>query len=168
MILWYIESLHMGLKPCPECAEQIQGAAKVCRYCGYRFDASAELVSVEGLHVSYPAWRFGGLLIYVALAWPLHPDVEGYSYAGNVAQGTALALTILAITGTGFWLGSKWKGRPKTWMRATLSAGAMLTALALAALALVGQGGEQEAAGGLPAAVIAIDRLYVYRSSVGQ
>ena len=25
-------------KPCPECAERVQADAKVCRFCGYRFD----------------------------------------------------------------------------------------------------------------------------------
>lgn len=26
-------------KMCPECAERVKSAAKVCRFCGYRFDA---------------------------------------------------------------------------------------------------------------------------------
>lgn len=26
------------LKKCPDCAESVQGAAKVCRFCGYRFE----------------------------------------------------------------------------------------------------------------------------------
>lgn len=29
-----------GTKTCPQCAEHVQGAALVCRFCGYRFDGT--------------------------------------------------------------------------------------------------------------------------------
>jgi hypothetical protein len=34
-----------GTKTCPECAEHVQGAALVCRFCGYRFDGTPALVA---------------------------------------------------------------------------------------------------------------------------
>ncbi|MYL98601.1 hypothetical protein GR702_12580 [Novosphingobium sp. FGD1] len=41
---------HGTDKVCPDCAEIIKGAAKVCRYCGYRFDqedAAAKLITAS-------------------------------------------------------------------------------------------------------------------------
>lgn len=137
----------MGLKACPDCAEQVQDAAKVCRYCGYTFDAPVARTPIERLRDSNPVWRVGGLVVYLAVAWPWHKGVEEYSRAGNVAQGVALALTILAIVGTGFWLWARWKKRSKTWTRATLSLEAMLVALAVAILASAGRPEEATAAG---------------------
>jgi hypothetical protein len=28
------------MKACPDCTESVQGGARVCRYCGYRFDTA--------------------------------------------------------------------------------------------------------------------------------
>ena len=41
-----MESPTLTTKQCPDCAEQVQQAARVCRHCGYRFDG---LVGVHSL-----------------------------------------------------------------------------------------------------------------------
>lgn len=33
---------HGASKLCPDCAEKVQPAARVCRHCGHRFDAADE------------------------------------------------------------------------------------------------------------------------------
>ena len=39
------------MKQCPDCAESVKRAARVCRYCGYRFDRSS---SEEGVLTDQP------------------------------------------------------------------------------------------------------------------
>lgn len=37
------EQAASGMKTCPACAEQVQGAAQVCRFCGYSFATASPL-----------------------------------------------------------------------------------------------------------------------------
>ena len=42
------DSSSPGYKRCPDCAEEVPALARVCRYCGYRFDAVGEPASLLG------------------------------------------------------------------------------------------------------------------------
>jgi hypothetical protein len=41
-------------KRCPECAEVVQSAAKVCRYCGHRFSEQSESEAILAAPVQHP------------------------------------------------------------------------------------------------------------------
>lgn len=52
----------IGTKACPECAESIQATARVCRYCGYRFEKAcpdcAESVQASAAVCRHCGFRF--------------------------------------------------------------------------------------------------------------
>jgi Uncharacterised protein family UPF0547 len=58
-------------KRCPDCAEQVLAAARKCRYCGYRFEATSQngsaLAELFGFRRTMP----GGTLSDVLTAWGL-------------------------------------------------------------------------------------------------
>lgn len=49
-------------KVCPDCAEMVKGAARVCRFCGYRFDSTPQHVSASQAILVRPTDRRGWLL----------------------------------------------------------------------------------------------------------
>lgn len=90
-------------KTCPDCAEQVQVAAKVCRFCGYRFDTGRSAQSTAAGVRTRPAPATppralkspgGGAALGILIAG------LGHFYVGEVARGLAiLASLVMAAVG---------------------------------------------------------------------
>ena len=97
-----------GTKTCPQCAEHVQAAALVCRFCGHRFDGKAPSValgeiSTSGVAVAAFICSLLGLWI-AAIPLGVHAqhqiDESGGRKTGRGFATAGVVLGILGIIGT--------------------------------------------------------------------
>lgn len=120
-------------KKCPECAEMVQADAKVCRYCGHRFDSALHAPSALG----WP--RVAGLIVYVILAMPPLVSVSSQpSEATKWLSAAIIAALVLAIVGTINWAVAA-RRRGRSWPHATLSLGPLAISFFVVILGAMGQ-----------------------------
>lgn len=104
-------------KTCPECAEQVQSAAQVCRFCGYRFDGGESGLTAAAAWYPDPSgqprqryWDGRQWTEHYAPASPLnHQPHPGADRSGGLATlGLVMAILMPLI---GFVLGLVLLGR---------------------------------------------------------
>ncbi len=93
-----------GTKTCPQCAEHVQGAALVCRFCGYRFDGTPAPVdpgetSTSGVAVASFITSLIGLWI-AGIPLGIHARRQiDQSQGRKTGRGFATAGIVLGILG---------------------------------------------------------------------
>lgn len=57
------------MKPCPRCAEQVQPAARICRWCGYAFTEDETRAAERDATFSRVGKALPGVLLLVFIVW---------------------------------------------------------------------------------------------------
>ncbi len=86
------------MKTCPECAEDVKSAARVCRFCRHRFDTAPTTTPVRDASHRRTPWVLGALLatfvlVVAAAVWAPFgigpPDDQRRSTQGEDAPGNS-------------------------------------------------------------------------------
>jgi hypothetical protein len=113
----------------------VQTEARICRFCGFRF---------EGLKNAEPAQRLSrsqiaALALYALLAGPPLASVSSQDTPiTRLLSGALIGLLIAAIVGTINWAAFG-RRHGRTWLRATVSPGPLLISLVLVVVDAAGQ-----------------------------
>jgi hypothetical protein len=85
-----------GTKTCPQCAEHVQGAALVCRFCGHRFDeehpAKNERIDAserEGTTLVPLGYLFAVLVPFVGLVLASSPRRAPHYIPASTGRGSS-------------------------------------------------------------------------------
>ena len=85
------------VKTCPDCAEQVQAAARICRYCGHKFDTASAGAGASPPPVSAPRRAAAEKSPAGATVLGLLLAGLGHFYIGEIARGVLILGSVLAV-----------------------------------------------------------------------